>query len=501
MSLDQNLPYRPHYCVWELTLACNLRCAHCGSRAGRRRDNELGTGECVDLVHQLADLECRLITLSGGEPTLRPDWPVIARSAIACGVVVNMVTNGTTMTERLAGRMADVGLSNVGISLDGSPDVHEAIRGPGTFRKLARAVELLRDAGVAYGLLTHLNRDTLAELEDIHRLAVDLGAFSWRVQLGKPMGNLADNRGLCIEPRDLLDALPRLARIKKSSPIRVDVGDSIGYYGPHERILRQTEWGNMRPLWSGCQAGRRAIGIESDGTIKGCLSLQGGRDEDSGHDMFCEDNIRRRTLREIWFDPQAFAFNRHQTVEDLTGSCRHCRHASLCRGGAKCVSSAFTGGVSEDPYCYWRVSRLASRRGRALAAVRQRAAVAATAVTLGLGAAGAACLGGCLDRAVGDPDPGRHQDAALLVQPDAGVDADADAEPPIHADYGINPEPEIEPTDAGVDADADAEPPYQLDYGYFPEPEPEIEPTDAGVDPDAEPPVEMDYGDMPPGDQ
>jgi len=494
MSLDQNLPYRPHYCVWELTLACNLRCGHCGSRAGRRRDNELGTSECVDLVHQLADLECRLITLSGGEPTLRPDWPLIARAAVARGVVVNMVTNGTTMTERLADRMADVGLSNVGISLDGSPAVHESIRGPGTFRKLVRAVGLLRDAGVAYGLLTHLNRDTLAELEDIHRLAVDLGAFSWRVQLGKPMGNLADNRDLCIEPRDLLDALPRLARIKKSSPIRVDVGDSIGYYGPHERVLRQTDWGNMRPLWSGCQAGRRAIGIESDGAIKGCLSLQGGRDEESGRDVFFEDNIRRRSLREIWFDPQAFAFNRHQTVEDLTGFCRRCRHASLCRGGAKCVSSAYTGGVSEDPYCYWRVSRMASRRGRAVAAVRQHAAVAAAAVTLGLGAAGAACLGGCLDRAVGDPNPGRHQDAAPLVQSDAGVDADVD--PPVHGDYGFFPEPV--PNDAGVDADvdADAEPPNQMDYGFFPEP---ID-TDAGVDPDAEPPVEMDYGDLPPGD-
>jgi len=437
----------------------------------------------VELVHQLADLECRLITLSGGEPTLRPDWPVIARAAIGRGIVVNLVTNGTTMTEGLAGRMADVGLSNVGVSLDGTPDVHDALRGHGTFGRLAAGLELLESAGVAYGLLTHLNRDTLAEMEDIHQLAVDLGAFSWRVQLGKPMGNLADNRGQCIEPRDLLDALPRLARIKKTSPIRVDVGDSIGYYGPHERVLRQTGWGNMRPLWSGCQAGRRAIGIESDGTIKGCLSLQAGRDESSGVDAFAEDNIRRRSLREIWFDSEAFAFNRQQTAEDLTGSCAGCRHATLCRGGAKCVASAFTGGVSEDPYCYWRVSRLASRRGRAVAALRQRAAVAAAAVTLGLGAAGAACLGGCLDRAVGDPDPSRQRDAAPLVLPDAGPDDDA--EPPVEMDYGIIPQPR----DAGVDAT----PPFEGDYGMLP---PLL---DAGVDPDAEPPVEMDYGDMPPG--
>jgi radical SAM protein with 4Fe4S-binding SPASM domain len=442
-------------------------------------------------VEQLADLECRLITLSGGEPTLRPDWSIIARAAIARGIVVNMVTNGTTMTSRLAGRMADSGMSNVGLSLDGTPNVHDSIRGEGTFHKLLRAVSLLHVVGVPFSLLTHLNRDTMAELEEIHQLAVDLGAFSWRVQLGKPMGNLADNRELCIQPRDLLSVVPRLATLKKTSPLRVDIGDSIGYYGPHEKVLRKTDWGNMRPLWGGCQAGRRAIGIESDGGIKGCLSLQGGLVGWSGEDPFREDTIRNRSLEEIWFDEGAFAFNRQQSLESLTGSCRRCRYARMCRGGAKCVSSAFTGSVSEDPYCYWRVSQADSRRARVAGAVRQRAAAAVVTVGLGLGAAG--CLGGCLDRAVGGSDP--HQDAATYVQQDAAVELDgaveldaaveSDGEPPIVLDYGVFPDP--------VDAGPDAEPPVNQDYGVFPEPD------DAGVEPDGEPPVQNDYGDIPPG--
>ncbi|MFH2010800.1 MAG: radical SAM protein [bacterium] len=492
MRTVDNQDYRPYYCVWELTLGCNLRCAHCGSRAGRPRPNELTTGECLDLVQQLADLECRLITLSGGEPTLRPDWSIIARTAIGRGIVVNMVTNGTTMTPRLAGRIADSGMSNVGLSLDGTPEVHDSIRGQGTFHKLLRAVSLLHAAKVPFSLLTHLNRDTLAELEQIHQLAVDLGAFSWRVQLGKAMGNLADNHGLCIQPRDLLSAVPRLATLKKTSPLRVDIGDSIGYYGPHEKVLRKTGWGNMRPLWGGCQAGRRAIGIESDGGIKGCLSLQGGLVGCFGEDPFREDTIRSRSLEQIWFDDNAFAFNRQQPLESLTGSCRRCRHAQMCRGGAKCVSSAFTGSVSEDPYCYWRVSQAESRRSKVAGAVRQRAAAAVVSVGLGLGAA--ACLGGCLDRAVGDPDPNQdaaayvQQDAAAYVQQDAAVDPDPDpdAEPPSVLDYGFFPEP--------VDAGPDAEPPAHMDYGVIPEPD------DAGIEPepDAEPPVQNDYGDIPP---
>ena len=70
---------KPSYCVWELTLACNQRCGHCGSRAGTPRPDELNTEECLQVVQSLAKLGCEVITLSGGEPTLRSDWYAIAR--------------------------------------------------------------------------------------------------------------------------------------------------------------------------------------------------------------------------------------------------------------------------------------------------------------------------------------------------------------------------------------------------------------------------------------
>ena len=85
---------KPSYCVWELTLACNLRCGHCGSRAGKPRPDELSTSECLGVVKSLAELGCEVITLSGGEPTLRPDWYAIASSIREHGMIPNMVSNG-----------------------------------------------------------------------------------------------------------------------------------------------------------------------------------------------------------------------------------------------------------------------------------------------------------------------------------------------------------------------------------------------------------------------
>ena len=50
---------RPIYAVWEITLACDLACRHCGSRAGRERPDELSTAECLDLVNWTAGEQLR----------------------------------------------------------------------------------------------------------------------------------------------------------------------------------------------------------------------------------------------------------------------------------------------------------------------------------------------------------------------------------------------------------------------------------------------------------
>ena len=93
--------YRPYSCVWELTLECNLNCAHCGSDAGTHRRNELTTKECLSTVDQLANL--------GGansfpylKTRIREDWSTIAQAAIRRGITVNLLSNGTTINQDMA---------------------------------------------------------------------------------------------------------------------------------------------------------------------------------------------------------------------------------------------------------------------------------------------------------------------------------------------------------------------------------------------------------------
>ena len=57
----------PDIVVWELTLACNLNCLHCGSSAGKKRPDELSTKEALGLCHDLSDINSMGIALMGGE--------------------------------------------------------------------------------------------------------------------------------------------------------------------------------------------------------------------------------------------------------------------------------------------------------------------------------------------------------------------------------------------------------------------------------------------------
>ncbi len=442
-TVMQRADFAPRVCVWEITRSCQLRCSHCGSLAGPKRPDELTTSECLHLLDDLAALGCEVVTLSGGEPTLRADWPDLAAHARDLGLVVNMVSNGQGDAARLAADAGRVGLANVGISIDGLEPTHDALRGKGSHAHAVATVRTLAACGVFTEVMFTANRRNLRELEAVHALAVDAGARALRTQLAKPMGRMTgrDDFALCAD--DMLDLLPRLARLAAQGPIVMHVGDSVGYYSPAERALRVSDRGLYQP-WTGCHAGVHAIGIQSDGSVKGCLSLQPHEGE---RDPFVEGNVRDTPLREIWSRPGAFAYNRDPGHHALGGACAACDHARVCRGGASCVSFAFTGALGSDPVCYF-----AARRAQASVVEQDRLRRSARRLAAALVAFGLPACGGVVtpvDGAGGDVavDAQGATDSAPGDVRDVTAVTDAGDEPVDCAgvccacDYGLPPPP------------------------------------------------------------
>ena len=337
----------PRVCVWELTLACNSRCAHCGSRAGDPRARELDTAEALRVVEQLAGLGCESVTFSGGEPLMRRDWPTLGRAVRAAGMGLELITNGL-LVKTQADAIAEAGFSAVTFSVDGPAEAHDVLRGvPGGLDRLLEGVEALRHRGVRVGAATQVNRRNLARLADIRTLLVESGIQGWQIQVTMPHGRAGEpGAELCLSPADLPRLEAQLVALITEGGLFTQASDNIGYMSRHEPLLRAGT-GQPPRVFTGCGAGLQVVGITSDGTVRGCLSLPPAADE---------GNLRERSLVDIWHAPEAFAYNRCFQVTELQGPCASCHFARVCRGGCRSLAWATSGHPFANAHCLHHVS-------------------------------------------------------------------------------------------------------------------------------------------------
>ncbi|MBH8553540.1 nif11-class peptide radical SAM maturase 3 [Nostocaceae cyanobacterium CENA357] len=349
---------RISYAVWEITLKCNLACQHCGSRAGHTRAKELSTAEALDLVKQMADVGITEVTIIGGEAFLRPDWLEIAQAINQAGMVCGMTTGGYGITLETAHQMKAAGIKVVSVSVDGLEATHDRLRGrQGSWQWAFKTMSHLKQVGIAFGCNTQINRLSAPEFPSIYEHIRDAGIFAWQIQLTVPMGNAADNSEILLQPYELLDVYPMIARVAERAQqegIKLQPGNNIGYFGPYERFLRG---GSAWSFWQGCNAGLSTLGIEADGAIKGCPSLPTS--------AYTGGNIRDYSLRTIIEETEELRFNlgagTPKGTEHLWGFCKTCEFAELCRGGCSWTAHVFFDKRGNNPYCHHRALTQAKR--------------------------------------------------------------------------------------------------------------------------------------------
>jgi radical SAM protein with 4Fe4S-binding SPASM domain len=343
--------YKPLLAVWELTLRCDLACRHCGSRAGRARPDELSTAECLDLIRQLAELGTREVAIIGGEAYLRDDWLEILGAIRARGMQATMTTGGRGMTRERAEGAARAGMHSASVSVDGEEVTHDRLRGvKGSHRAALEAIANLRAAGIPVAANTQINRLSMPELPRVLERLAAAGIRSWQLQITVAMGRAVDEPDVLLQPYDLVALFPMLAELaRRARELGVDVvaGNNVGYFGPFESLLR----GRTRKGHScGCGAGRIALGIEADGTIKGCPSLA-TREWAGG-------NVRQTSLRDIWERATPLRYTRDRTTRDLWGYCATCYYADECRAGCTWTGDVLFGRPGNNPYCHHRATEL-----------------------------------------------------------------------------------------------------------------------------------------------
>jgi radical SAM protein with 4Fe4S-binding SPASM domain len=357
---------RPIYAVWEITRKCDLACQHCGTRAGHARSDELDTEECLDLVRQMAELGIKEVALIGGEAYLRPDWLAIVAAVRQHGMDCTMTTGGRGITRERAAQAAQAGLTSVGVSIDGLEATHDRQRAlDGSFRAAVRALGYLREAGIAVSVNTQINSWSWRELPELLDVLIEQRAHAWQLQLTVPMGRAADRPEILLQPYELLEVFPLIAGLKpraEAAGVRIFPGNNVGYFGPYEALLWQRMPGQHR---GSCGAGKATLGLEANGTIKGCPSLPTAE--------WAGGTVRENSLKDVWERATPLRYTRDRTPDDLWGYCRSCYYAAECMSGCTWLAHALFGKPGNNPYCHHRALEMQRAGLRERVVLRERA--------------------------------------------------------------------------------------------------------------------------------
>ena len=323
-------------CTWELTTMCNLRCAHCGTRAGDINKNQLSMEKCLSVADELAEIGCAAVCLIGGEVTLFHGWDKIANRLIDAGVSTNIITNGYNITDEKFMRIMDSKIRTVCISIDGMENNHNAIRGRSDcFSQLKAFIDRLNKTDKHITAVTTLTKTNIEDVIALRSFLTENNIKIWQLQICSPFGNACDNAGIAPEKEDIKRIMEIYLKLPPG-PMKIQLGDNIGYY-------MNTPSGVMLRQFRGCAAGLLSIGIDSDGCVRGCESLK--------DDRFIEGNLKTRRLKDIWEDADSFSYNRKFTPALLTGECASCGYGGVCAGGCRSHNLFSHGKIYESTVC------------------------------------------------------------------------------------------------------------------------------------------------------
>jgi 12,18-didecarboxysiroheme deacetylase len=343
--------------VWNITRACNLKCVHCYAHAtdGSTSD-ELSTEEGRRLIDDLAAFGAPVLLFSGGEPLVRKDMPQLAAYAVEKGMRAVISTNGTLIDRSTAQTLKKIGLSYVGISLDGLEPVNDHFRGvSGAFKKALRGIENCQEAGIKVGLRFTINRRNVKEIPGIFDLLEDMEiprvCFYHLVYAGRGSELVADDL-THDETRAAVDLIiDRTQELHaKGKPKEVLTVDNHAD-GPYlylrmlrENPQRAAEVLELLEMNEGNNSGR---GI-------GCVSWDGNvyADQFWRHHSF--GNVRQRPFSQIWTQPEdPLLLQLKEKKKYVQGRCATCRWLDICGGNFRVRAEALTDNVwAPDPACY-----------------------------------------------------------------------------------------------------------------------------------------------------
>ncbi|MDK2821236.1 MAG: Fe-coproporphyrin synthase [Clostridia bacterium] len=343
--------------AWNCTRACNLNCRHCYAGAIPKADsNELNTREAKKFLDQLVDFRVPVLLLSGGEPLVRPDIFDLATYAVDRGLRLTLSTNGTLIDRDTAKKLKKIGISYVGISLDGVEEKHDAFRGrKGSFNAALEGIRNCLAIDQRVGLRFTISKANVDQLKEIFYLIkeekIPRVCFYHLVYSGRG-SEIAQEDLNAEETRAALDLIIEESKHLKKKGQEVEIltvdNHADGIYMYLKLLKENPERAEAVKELLKMNGGNRS------GIAIGSVDWNGNVHPDQFTMHHTLGNVRERSFDEIWTDlsnPLLKGLRNRKSL--LKGRCRNCNWLDLCNGNCRVRAESLTGDFWEsDPACY-----------------------------------------------------------------------------------------------------------------------------------------------------
>jgi len=307
----------------EFSGRCNLRCAHCFATLSQK-DMER---ETLNAVFEGIDaLEPVRLVLNGGEPLLNPLLPETLNRARERNMRINVMSNGLLANEETADLLKSYGTAKVLVSLDFFEEIHDAIRGEGSFRKAVKGIKTLLSKKVPVYVTAMVQDNTVDRLKDFENFCLnELGVsgirFSSIVPIGRAKNAFQGLRLSAAKTRDLF-------------------GKGVIRDGDETEDILNRATGDRS---FHCTAGQGQCFISAEGKMYGCRFFQ-----NIGEEM---GDLSVKSLEQIYREyPLSGAITFNFEWNRLE-KCTTCAHFVRCAGGCRVRAKIIAGDwYKPDPY-------------------------------------------------------------------------------------------------------------------------------------------------------
>lgn len=369
------VPIGPPVVFWSVTHRCNLNCTHCYVD---QDVEEMPYNEACNIIDQLSEAKNFILIFFGGEALLRNDIFDLMRYATEKNINVALASNGTLINAEKAKKLKEIGVGYVQVSIDGLKDIHEQIRGKGTYEKAISAIKHCLNEGLYTCMGTTITKLNVHQFYELVDLAKSLKVQKFEIVDFVPSGKASLQAHITLDPLQIerfsvivCDTWQKLIEegypltLSYKNPIfgrilaqrfpkvmiapffkSVFSQEALSYFNFSERLQSGvfSKQSPFSPFITGCECGVFTVHIKSNGEVTPCPLNQASL-----------GNVKNQHIQKIWLESPIL--NQYRGLE-FEGQCGKCNYKSIC-GGCRAKAFNSTGSsVTSDPTCMLEIRNI-----------------------------------------------------------------------------------------------------------------------------------------------